>query len=821
MLLLLGIVKTASAGALHTDNEPGEGYIFTYSTGNNRDHNGLHIAWSIDRENWHSIGPEHSFLRSDFGRWGSQKRMLGPVTWQDGAGLWHCFFRVNEDLGVLGHTTSKDMLVWRPQAYHYPKNGEKLVQPGDILKEAAGVEAGHQAIINGDSWVGSLHRVPWGTIQALIDGHRLADYKNRLFGELMVDDSRRFANLGDVKASLSLEPGRSKAISDMLIGIFFEDINYAADGGIYAELVQNRDFEYSPADKEGRDPAWNSRKAWTLKGNGATFGIDTVRPIHVNNPHYAVLGTTGTSAALVNEGWGGIPLAKNKKYIFSLFSRIENGKGGRCIIRLVDEGGKVCGQTTLNLSGNDWKKREVVITCTEDVEKASLEISPLFAGNIHFDMISLFPEHTFKGRRNGLRADLAQTLADMHPRFVRFPGGCVAHGDGLDNMYRWKNTIGELEARVPQRNLWGYHQTAGLGYFEYFQFCEDIGAQPLPVLPAGVPCQNSGTGGHGQQCGLPMEHMDEYIQEVLDLIEWANGDAKKTQWGRKRAAQGHAKPFNLKYIGIGNEDLISDVFEERYKMICNAVKEKYPDIIVIGTVGPFWEGSDYEEGWRIASDINLPMVDEHYYNSPAWYIYNQDFYDRYDRAKSKVYLGEYAAHVPGRHNNIETALAEALHLINIERNGDVVSLTSYAPLLAKEGFTQWNPDLIYFNNTEVKPTVGYHVQKLFGQNAGDSYIPGVLKVDHRDDAVRKRVASSLVHDSVTGDYILKMVNLLPAAVNTTVDFNFDFNAGEAQMIVLSGNYDDKTARPVSEPVVLDNPTEIRLPGYSFVVIRFK
>lgn len=821
LLLLFILVATLRLDA-KKQNEPDSAYIFTYSTGENNHHNGLHIAWSIDGEIWHSIGPEHSYLRSDFGRWGSQKRMLNPITYQNADGMWHCFFRVDEKLGILAHTTSKDMVVWRPQSYHYPAAGQAQAQPGDILKAAAGTVASHKAIITGKEQVGNLHRVSWSCIQTLIDAQRMADYKNRLFGELMTDDAERFKQLKEVKATLKVEPERTKPISDMLIGVFFEDINYAADGGIYAELVQNRDFEYSPADKEGRDPSWNSRKAWSLRGEDAKFIIDTIAPIHTNNKHYAVLEVNTPDASLINEGFDGIPVKKGEKYDFSLFACVRQGKGGKLIIRLVDKGGNVCGQTTVNISDSEWKKKQAVITALQTVDNVSLEIMPMFTGVLHLDMVSLFPQNTFNGRENGLRADLAQTLADMKPRFVRFPGGCVAHGDGLGNMYRWKNTIGPLEARVPQRNLWGYHQTAGLGYYEYFQFCEDIEAEPLPVLPAGVPCQNSGTGGHGQQCGIPMDHMDEYIQEVLDLIEWANGDARKSEWGRKRAEQGHPKPFNLKYIGIGNEDLISDVFEERYVMICNAVREKYPDIIVIGTVGPFWEGSDYEEGWRIATDIKLPMVDEHYYNSPGWYIHNQDFYDRYDRKKSKVYLGEYAAHVPGRHNNIETALAEALHLINIERNGDVVSLTSYAPLLAKEGYTQWNPDLIYFNNTEVKPTVGYQVQKLFGRNAGNTYISGMLTVDHRQDGVRKRVATSLVHDSVTGDYILKIVNLLPVAVNLSADLSsLNISANEAEMTVLSGKYDDKEARPVQGSIVMKPNTEINMSGYSFVVIRFK
>ena len=274
--------------------------------------------------------------------------------------------------------------------------------------------------------------------------------------------------------------------------------------------------------------------------------------------------------------------------------------------------------TAVNVTSKDWKQQKAVLTATSDAAAASLSIVPQAVSKYALDMISLFPQKTFKGRKNGLRADLAQTLADLHPRFVRFPGGCVAHGDGIDNIYDWKGSIGPLEARKPLRNLWGYHQTRGLGYHEYFLFCEDMGAEPVPVLAAGVPCQNSGTCAHhskgeltcmGQQGGVPMEEMDQYIQDVLDLIEYANGDARKTVWGKKRAEAGHPKPFNLKFIGIGNEDMITPVFVERFKMIFDAVKAKHPEVTVIGTTGPFYEGTDYEVGWDLATELGVPMVD--------------------------------------------------------------------------------------------------------------------------------------------------------------------------------------------------------------------
>ncbi|MCK7555702.1 hypothetical protein MKQ70_12020 [Chitinophaga sedimenti] len=276
-------------------------------------------------------------------------------------------------------------------------------------------------------------------------------------------------------------------------------------------------------------------------------------------------------------------------------------------------------------AGANWKKSQLVLTASAAATDARLELQPLQAGRLQLDMVSLFPQQTFKNQPNGLRADLAQTIADIHPRFVRFPGGCVAHGDGLHNIYQWKNTVGPLESRVPQRNLWGYHQSAGLGYFEYFRYCEDIGAEPLPVLAAGVPCQNSGN--HpalfgGQQGGIPMKDMDAYIQDMLDLVEYANGPVT-SKWGKVRAAAGHPKPFNLKYIGIGNEDLISDVFAQRYTMMINAMRKHHPEITIIGTVGPFSEGTDYVEGWKLADSLKVAMVDEHYYQPPGWFIHNQ------------------------------------------------------------------------------------------------------------------------------------------------------------------------------------------------------
>ncbi|MDF9829781.1 alpha-L-arabinofuranosidase C-terminal domain-containing protein [Parabacteroides sp. PF5-6] len=822
LFFLFGLGETILAVAPTVMNEPDSAYIFAYATDKNEGRNGLHFAWSRDAQDWQAIGPEHSYVRCDYGRWGLEKRMVKPIVFAGKDGRWHCLWRLNESDERVAHAASGDLAFWWRQSYLSLSDLENQLGQEAPFPLSQWERQYQTALISGKEETGSCHKVAWALIDGLIQSQQLAAFKAMQNGETTKDDAIRFAGLKPVEAKITVDPTQAHEISDLFIGIFFEDINYAADGGLYAELIQNRDFEYDPMDKEGRDPNWNHQTAWQLHGGGASWTIEATDPIHENNKHYALLNVETVGAVFTNDGFDGICLKAGEKYDLSLFARMPNRKGGKLTIRLM-EAGKVIAETKVSVS-NPWKKVQAVLTAKETCTNARLEVIPQMAGVYALDMISLFPQKTFKGRKNGLRADLAQTLADIKPRFVRFPGGCVAHGDGLHNMYRWKNTIGPLEARVPQRNLWGYHQTAGLGYYEYFQFCEDLGAEPVPVLAAGVPCQNSahqhGVAG-GQQGGIPMCEMENYIQEIFDLIEWANGDAQ-TVWGKKRAEAGHPKPFNLKYLGIGNEDQITDVFEERFEMIYKAVKEKYPEIVVIGTVGPFYEGTDYEEGWKIASRLDVPIVDEHYYNPPGWFIHNQDYYDRYDRTKSKVYLGEYAAHLPGRPVNIETALAEALFLTAVERNADIVPMTSYAPLLAKEGHTQWNPDLIYFNNTEVKPTVGYYVQQLYGQNAGNHYLPSRIDLSDRRDGVRKRIGVSVVRDEETNDVIIKLVNLLPVAVKTTLQLEGITPAGtQVVRTVLTGTPDDKQARPVTTQCPVESAFNPELPAYSFSVYRIK
>ena len=555
-----------------------------------------------------------------------------------------------------------------------------------------------------------------------------------------------------------------KAISPHLMGIFFEDLNYAADGGLYAELVQNRSFEYSPAERSD----WHPLKFWDLQKRGGGDGsvnVSNARSIHVNNPTYAFLQvrTPGDGVGIANSGFGGIPLKAGQTYSASfwayqafmgiMWGRGDNSRPMPVSLRLETKDGEVLAEARTEILGREWRKVSMSLTPTRTINDARLVLLAHEQGGMCIDMVSLFPENTFRNRPNGLRADLAQAIADINPKFVRFPGGCLVHAGGIRCYYDWKDTIGPVEHRRSRPNhAWGYHQTKGLGYFEYFQFCEDIGAKPIPIVSAGVSCQHSGHSPNRGQEGLPMDEMPAYIQDVLDLIEWANGPATST-WGAKRAAAGHPEPFGLKYLGVGNEEAVTPLFKERFKMIYDAIKEKHPEIVVIGTSGPFASGEDYDNGWAFAKEINLEMVDEHYYVSPQWFWDNLNRYDTYDRKHAKVYVGEYAAHDRGRRNTLRAAIAEAAGLTGFERNGDVVWFTSYAPLLARRGHTQWEPDLIYFDATTVYPSANYYVQQLFGQNCGDRYLETVFGTGNT-----RRLAASSVRDSKTGDVIVKVVN---------------------------------------------------------------
>ena len=625
-------------------------------------------------------------------------------------------------------------------------------------------------------------------------------------------------------------PKGGKAISEELIGIFFEDISSSADGGLCAELVQNGSFEYSPSERDG----WGPGSYWRQLRHGHSTGyIDfrTDKPLNDRNPHYMriVAENVGhysdfngwTGVGIQNEGYDGIPMKAGAKYDFSVFLRTEGAKKVR--VAVVGPGNKVVAESEFTANGG-WKKYEQTLTASADCESAQLALLLLDQGTMDVDQVSLMPQDTYKG--HGLRRDLAEALEALQPKFVRFPGGCIVHGggDGFWDTYRWKNTIGPKEERVGLKNCWGYHQSFGLGYYEYFQLCEDLGAQPLPILPVGVSCQGAG-GSWGlkeqAQKAVPMSEMDEWVDEALDLIEWANGDVT-TPWGKKRAEQGHPAPFNLKYLGLGNEEKITPEFEERFKYIYDRVTAKHPEIVIVGTAGPgSHKGNpDFDNGWRFAESINLPILDEHYYEPRDYFYNNQQNYDKYPRdRKTKVYLGEYAS----KDKKLTDALAEALYLMGVERNGDVVCMTSYAPLFAKKGHLSWNPDLIYFDNHKVVLTCSYYVQQIFGITAGDWYYGDVAKMEED-----KLQGTSCVFNSKKNEVYVKVCNASDEVKTATLDLSkFKKLPATAEMTTLKGNmedennFDQQPIAPVKKNIDIKKKMTLDVEPHSFSLITVK
>lgn len=773
--------------------------IFVYSPAADQ---GLHLAYLTDDDRWVDVG---QLCASDFGPWGSEKKMYRPFVMKANDGTWRALWSVNTRSPQFAVAYSEDLVTWRPQDYPIMKEkGIKDVAAYQMddgsfdiyLKTAKGKRYVHAdkdfrtfeedsleataddilwqrdtATINGKLVEGNDFEIPAIHLNYIRAWHKALAEENRENSRLLPHNEAELqaylkeknvelAAGNEVSAQLQIKAQKSHRISDKLIGIFFEDISRAADGGLCAELLQNGDFEYN-----GERKGWNAITAW--QGLTSTSVVSLENGVSRNNPHYAILGET----PIYNIGWEGITV-KRAAYDVSLYARCMDGKKKQLTVALVDAENQIVAQAKLKVQGGEWNeyKTQLVIS---DKYKGELgkdirfAVIPKGKDRVAVDMLSLMPQDTYKG--HGLRKDLAEVIADLKPRFVRFPGGCMLHGQGLENIYHWKESVGPLKDRKPAKNIWNYHQTRKLGFFEYFQWCEDMGAEPLPVLAAGVPCQNSqpnADGICGQQGGIPMSEMPQYVQDVLDLVEWANGDPATSKWAKMRADAGHPAPFNLKMVGIGNEDLISTDFEKRYLMICKALKEKHPEIKVIGTVGPFhYPSSDYIEGWKIAKENKqwIDAVDEHYYEKPGWFINHQDYYDNYDRKAPKVYLGEYAAN---GNNELDRALAEGIHLCNVERNADVVEMTSYAPLLCKNGYSNWNPDMIYFDNSEkIRLTESYKMQKMFGQHAGDTYVVSELNLSA---ALKRYVGTSVVKDSKTGKTWLKVVNALPRTLKLQV-----------------------------------------------------
>jgi alpha-L-arabinofuranosidase len=493
-----------------------------------------------------------------------------------------------------------------------------------------------------------------------------------------------------------------------MYGVFFEDINRAADGGLYAELVQNRSFEYSTADNRSYTPL----TSWATTGTAAT--VDDDGRLNARNRTYLAL---GAGSSVTNSGYNtGIRVESGKTYDFSVWARAD--AKAPLTATLHDADGTLAEARQVTAHGG-WAKYRARFTATRDSTTGRLTVAA--DAPVALDMISLLPRDTYRG--HGLRKDLAEKIAALHPGFVRFPGGCLVNTGSMQGYdeasgyqrrrsYQWKDTIGPVEQRATNSNFWGYNQSYGLGYYEYFQFAEDIGAMPLPVVPALVT-------GCGQNKATDDDALlKRHIQDTLDLIEFANGPVT-SEWGRKRAAMGHPKPFHLTHLEVGNEENLPDEFFARFKQFRAAVQAKYPNIEVISNAGPDDSGTTFDTAWKLNKEADVDMVDEHYYNSTQWFLQNNDRYDSYDRNGPKVFLGEYAS----GGNTFKNALAEAAYMTGLERNADVVKLASYAPLLANEDYVQWRPDMIWFNNHASWGSADYEVQKLFMNNVGDRVVP--------------------------------------------------------------------------------------------------
>ena len=643
------------------------------------------------------------------------------------------------------------------------------------------------------------------------------------------------ATVAAVAAKPIKAPAGGKKISNELIGIFFEDISSSADGGLCAELIQNGSFEFSPSERDG----WGPGTAWRSVRPGHSLGYIEPRqqdPIHPNNPNYMRLNIERvgmyydyngwTGVGIQNDGYDGILLKGGDKYDFSVFLRNPDGKDKevRAVLMVPGRGFRaqatVLADTTFTVSGKEWKKYEYTLTAAQDCPNASFQLLSLTTGVMDIDMVSIFPQDTYKG--HGLRKDLAQALVDLNPKFMRFPGGCVVHGggDGFWDTYRWKTTVGPRETRKGIKNTWGYHQSMEMGFFEYFQFCEDAGMEPLPILPCGVSCQGTNGGWNMRtqaQDAVPMEDMQEWADEALDLIEWANGPAD-SKWGKVRADAGHPEPFGLKYLGLGNEEKITPEFEERFKFIYDQVRAKYPDIVIVGTAGPGSHpgNGDYEEGWKFATQLEVPILDEHYYEQRNYFLTSRQ-YDSYPRdRKTKVYLGEYAA----KDKKLIDALAEGLYLLHVERNADVVVMTSYAPLFARKNTNNWNPDLIYFDNERPFLTCSYYVQQMFGQSSGDYYYGDCVKFDRADDNL---LGQSVVLDTQSRKLFLKVCNAGENAAKATIDLSRFSGFKSVTKTTIKGLPDDENGfdaqpiAPVTESVKLKSKATLDVEPYSITL----
>ncbi len=565
-------------------------------------------------------------------------------------------------------------------------------------------------------------------------------------------------------------PLKGAKIQSTMYGLFFEDINYAADGGLYAEMVKNRSFEFPQALM-----GWKAYGNVEVRTDGAPFE---------RNPHYVRLTSSGHAhkhTGLENEGFFGVSTQKGKEYRFSVWARAL-GNDARLRIELDNTASmgesQVNGQVDVTVSGGEWKKYTATIKANADVQKGVLRVFLVGNNGVDLEHVSLFPAETWKGRENGLRADLAQALCDVHPGVFRFPGGCIVEGTDLNTRYQWKNTVGPVENRPLNENRWhytfthrffpDYYQSYGLGFYEFFLLSEDMGAEPLPVLSCGLACQFQNDKEEAHVC---VDSLQAYIQDALDLIEFANG-APTTKWGKVRADMGHPEPFNLKLIAVGNEQW-GETYPQHLEPFVKAIRAAYPNIKIVGTSGPDSEGKQFDYLWPEMKRLGADLVDEHFYRPETWFLSQGNRYDKYDRKGPKVFAGEYACHGKGKKwNHYEASLLEAAFMTGLERNADVVHMATYAPLFAHVEGWQWRPDMIWFDNTRSVKTVSYYVQQLYAMNKGTNVLPTTMNGKPvAGNLDQDGLFASAVYDAADGSYIIKVVNTSAHAKDIDVKLN--------------------------------------------------
>lgn len=551
------------------------------------------------------------------------------------------------------------------------------------------------------------------------------------------------------------------AIQSTMYGLFFEDINFAADGGLYAELVKNRSFDFP-----------QSLMGWYAFGK---VEVKNDNPLFDKNPNYVVLSDPEhphKRTGIENEGFRGMGFKKNESYRFTVWAKsLNTGENQGIRIDLLDSKNEILNTQKLVINSSEWKKYEIVLTPKETDAKGRLRIFLDSKGSVALEHVSLFPVDTYKGRENGLRKDLAEALADIHPGIFRFPGGCIVEGTDLDTRYNWKNTVGAVENRPVNENRWhytfphrfypDYYQSYGLGFYEYFLLSEDIGAEPLPVVSCGLSCQYQND---KEECHVPLSELDSYVQDALDLIEFANGPVT-SKWGKVRADMGHPAPFNMKYIGVGNEQW-GDEYVQRLAPFVKAIRAKYPEIKIVGSSGPSADGKDFDYLWPEMKKLKVDLVDEHYYKDPEWFLKSASRYDNYDRKGPAVFAGEYACHVPSRANNFQSALYEAAFMTGLERNADIVHMCTYAPLLAHVDAWQWRPDMIWFDNLTSMKTPNYYIQQMYAQNKGTN--TATLTRNNLPVSGQDGIYASAVYDKDENCYIIKVANTSPDSKDINV-----------------------------------------------------